>query len=133
MPVISNATDPQSLLAQAKCYNCYGTPGELMLMKLALLQQIALSLNPMAATDPQSLLDQAKCYNCYGTSGLWALFELALLQQIAVNGSGGGTGTGATFGNYGGGQPNFTPASGTGLAVDTSDGAFWEYYNGAWH
>ena len=49
------------------------------------------------------------------------------------NGGGGGSGSGAVFGAYGvGNPPNFTPASGTGLAVNTSDGSLWTYYGGAW-
>ena len=61
--------------------------------------------------------------------------ERQLLVKIlnALNQGAGGGGTGATFGNYAGGQPTFTPASGIGLAVDTSNGTLWEYYNGAWH
>jgi hypothetical protein len=57
------------------------------------------------------------------------------LMIIAAYGasSGGGGGGGATFGNYAGGQPNFTPSGGTGLAVDTSNGTLWEYYSGSWH
>lgn len=33
--------DPATLLAASNCYACYGTPEQLMLMKLALLAQIA--------------------------------------------------------------------------------------------
>jgi hypothetical protein len=88
------ATDPQSLLNAANCYNC-NTPGEWQLMRLALLRQILLASNPMAATDPQSLLNQAACYNCYLSQ--WALLELSLLSQIATASGGalcitGGTG-----------------------------------------
>jgi hypothetical protein len=47
----------------------------------------------------------------------------------------GGGGSGFTFGNYGGGpnEPTFTPATGEGAAVDTSDGTVWYYYSGSWH
>jgi hypothetical protein len=54
-----------------------------------------------------------------------------LFCQIAANGA--GSGTGATFGNYGGTTPNFTPASGTGLAIDKDTDTLWEYHDGAWH
>lgn len=37
------------------------------------------------------------------------------------------------FGNYAGGEPNFTPAGSNGVAVDTSNGTEWFYYNAAWH
>ena len=35
------ATDPQSLLTQAQCYQCFGSGGLWTLMELALLAQIA--------------------------------------------------------------------------------------------
>lgn len=39
------ATDPQSLLEDAECYNCYGSnPQALLLMELALLAQIVAAL-----------------------------------------------------------------------------------------
>ena len=53
-----------------------------------------------------------------------------LLCQLA-SGAAGSIGT--TFGNYGSVEPNFTPASGTGVAVDTSDGTVWYFYNGGWN
>lgn len=52
---------------------------------------------------------------------------------VLYGANGGASGGATTFGNYAGGQPNFTPASGFGLAVDTSNGALWEYYGGSWH
>lgn len=91
------ATDSQTLLTQSQCYACY-TPGEWQLMILALLRQIALSQNPMAATDPQSLLTQAQCFQCYGGGGLWTLMQLALLAQIA---NGGGSGAVCILGGVG--------------------------------
>lgn len=57
--------------------------------------------------------------------------DLMIVAAFEAGSSGGGTG--ATFGNYAGGVPNFTPAGGTGLAVDTSNGTLWMYYSGAWH
>lgn len=37
------------------------------------------------------------------------------------------------YGNYGGGQPTFTPPAGTlGIAVDTSDGELW-LWTGSWN
>jgi len=77
------ATDPQSLLNGAACYNNYSAQS--WLLKLGLLKQILLNQNPMAATDPQSLLSSAQCYNCYGP-GVWPLLELELLSQIATGG-----------------------------------------------
>ncbi len=84
------ATDPQSLLSEASCYNCFGTNGELQLMKLALLAQLVQGQNPMADVTPQGLLDQAKCYQCFGMGGMWQLMELALLAQLVGAGLGNG-------------------------------------------
>lgn len=81
-------TDAQSLLRSASSYAAYSA-GEWRLMIIALLRQIALSQNPVAAVDPKSLLAQAACYQCFGDPGSWMLMELALLAQIA---SGGGVG-----------------------------------------
>lgn len=36
-------------------------------------------------------------------------------------------------GNYGGGEPSYTPASSPSFATDTSDGHIWWYFDGAWH
>lgn len=120
------ATDPQTLLNAAACYQCAGGGGMTQLFKLALLQQILLALNPNAMTDPASLLAQANCYQCYGAQpGIMQLFELALLAQIATNGTGGGGG--------GGGNPapgvvnpngNVTGAPGTEY-FNTANSTFW--------
>jgi hypothetical protein len=82
------ATDAQSLLSQASCYECFGVGGQLELMKIALLAQLVKGQNPMADTSPQTLLDQAKCYLCYGNAGMWQLMELALLAQLVGSGIG---------------------------------------------
>jgi hypothetical protein len=127
------ATDYQSLLSSGNvaCYNNL-SPGLQKLLKLALLQIIANALAPNVPTDYNSLLAQANV-SCYRQNDA-SLLELALLQIIAENGTGGGGGgSGAVFGNYGGGQPNFTPSSGEGMAVDTSTNNLWDYYGGAWH
>lgn len=58
--------------------------------------------------------------------------DLMLIAAYGASGGGGGGGS-VTFGNYAGGQPNFTPTSGTGMAVDTSNNSIWVYTNGAWH
>jgi len=56
---------------------------------------------------------------------------ISYLLCSLVSGAAGSIGT--TFGNYAGVAPNFTPASGTGVAVDTSTGTVWYYYSGSWH
>lgn len=121
-----SATDPQSLLAQGKCYACFGADVDVFkMMKLALLAQIATSM----ATDPQSLLAAAKCFMCFGVTQSEAM-ELALLSSIAS----GGVSTGSNWfsGNYGGGVPTPTP-TGTAGAIDTSNKEFWIFFGGAWH
>ena len=126
------ATDAASLLAESACFSCFGTGGEIQLMKLSLLAQILTALNPMADTSPQTLLDQAKCYQCYGNSGMWQLMELALLAQIVANGSPSAS-TSVTCGN---GAPSTAPAGGCGFYIQQDSvppGQVWEYYSGAWH
>jgi len=123
------ATDAPTLLAASACYNNYSAQS--WLLKLGLLRQIVLSLNPMAATDPQSLLNSAQCYNCYGP-GTWPLLELQLLNLIVTNGTGGGGGTANLFQNFGGVAP---AASGTAVgqwAVDSSTGKGWMWSGTAW-
>ena len=86
------------------------------------------------ATDYQSLLSSQNVA-CYLSMppGIQRVLELALLQLIANNIGSAGGGSGVTNGNYAGGTPTFTPSSGAGLAVDTSTGNLWAYYNGAWN
>lgn len=120
------ATDPNTLLEAAKCYEC-APPGEWQLFKLGLLQQILLAQNPVADTSPNALLEAAKCYACM-PPGFWQLFELALLQQIASNG---GTGGSSTL--CGSGAPVAAPSGTCALYIDTNDGALYEFYGGAWH
>ncbi len=86
------ATDAQSLLTQAQCFECNNANEySLLLMKLSLLQQIVLAQNPMADTSPQTLLANASCFQCYAANPyMLQLMELALLSQIV----GGGSGTG---------------------------------------
>lgn len=85
------ATDAASLLAQSACLDCNGAgPGELELMKIALLAQLVLGQNPMADVTPQGLLNQAACYNCYGGGGMWQLMQIALLVQLVNAGIGNG-------------------------------------------
>lgn len=78
------ATDYQSLLS-APNVACYSSlpPGEQTAIKLALLQQIVLTLNPSAATDRKSLLNGPNIA-CYSNQppGIQRVLELALLQLI---------------------------------------------------
>jgi hypothetical protein len=77
------ATDPQSLLAAAKCFECFTSASSEQLIELQLWSQILTGVNAVAATDPQSLFTQSKCYLCMGVSQFQAL-KLALLAQISL-------------------------------------------------
>lgn len=89
----------------------------------------------MTSDEIKSLLDDARCVNNCVPAG----FQLALLIALIWDGvqSGGFAGGGGSgemqSANYGGAQPNWTPASGTGIAFDISDGAQWNYWSGGWH
>lgn len=80
------ATDAQTLLAEAKCFECYAAnPYMLSLIELALLRQMLLATNASATVDPQGLLALAKCYECYGPNQYTLnLMKLALLQQLVA-------------------------------------------------
>jgi hypothetical protein len=80
-----------------------------------------------------ALVTAATCAGYYDMSVRQQLAVIAYLQCQVASTGGGGTGTGATFGNYGGTTPNFTPSSGNGLAIDTSNDTLWEYHDGQWH
>jgi hypothetical protein len=54
-----------------------------------------------------------------------------LADQIVTNGVGGSGEIQA--GNYGGAKPTWVPASGAGIAFDTSTGVQWNYYGGDWN
>jgi len=56
-----------------------------------------------------------------------------LLCQISATGGGGGGSSNVTSGDYGGGQPDFTPATDTAIAIDTSNGTIWSWYSNSWH
>lgn len=78
----ASTIDPQTLIAEGRCYQCRGT-SLAMSVKLALLRRIALVVNPAADVSPAGLETRGKCYNC-GTSPTMAqLYELALLDIIA--------------------------------------------------
>lgn len=85
----------------------------------------------MTATEIQAALTEAGCAGCYTNASMADLLKVGLLSQISAAAE---TGGGAVVcANYGGGNPTFTPASGCGVAVDTSTGQVFWYYNGAWN
>jgi hypothetical protein len=83
----------------------------------------------------KTALYEAACANGFAQAAqneqLYRALELQLLCEISEGGGGGGGGI--YSGNYSGGQPNFTPSETTAIAFDTSTGAQWSYYSGAWH
>ena len=74
------ATD--TLLSEAKCYECYGSSTVGQLLILAQLRRQLLALNASADVSPQGLMAYAKCYACYGLS-FTDIFEIAMLDQIS--------------------------------------------------
>lgn len=121
------AVTTASLFTEGRCYACLGL-SQAETLKITLLANFVIQLNPMALTTVNELLEYGKCYACLGLT-LADTLEISLLSQISVAGGG----SGFTFGNYAGVAPNFTPATGEGAAVDTSNGTVWYYYSGAWH
>lgn len=129
------ATDANSLLAEAKCYECNtSAPYGLLLVQLGLWRQVLLLINPMADTSPNALLNEAKCYECYSASPyMLQLIGLGLLKQIA---EGGGTG-GSDQITQGNGAPVAPPADPTKSAIyirlDTGGTLYsWNVTTQAW-
>lgn len=77
------AVPMQTLMAEAKCYQCFGPLSDSQLLTLAQLRRWLLALSPAAATDAQSLVAYAKCFACLGSLSMYDLMSLALLNQIA--------------------------------------------------
>lgn len=76
------AVSATELIAESRCYACYGEVSEAQLLSLGLERRILLERNPTADVSAAALLGYAKCYGCYGAS-IYDLLELALLDQIA--------------------------------------------------
>jgi hypothetical protein len=121
------ATDANSLLADVNCYQC-APPGQWQLLKLALLRQILLALDPVANTDVNSLLATVNCYQCL-TPGLWQLLELALLKSIADAGGLGGGGSGGVLCSTA--DPTDDPGVTCALHYRTDTGELWSWNDGA--
>ena len=58
--------------------------------------------------------------------------KMAILLQLLCNISSSGGAGGVVCGAYAG-QPTFTPASGCGVAIDTTTDIIYWYYSGSWH
>lgn len=126
------ATDYQTLLSQVGEYAATGNVTGVALLKLALLQQIEKSSNPMADTSVQGLLSQSVIagYAASSNAAMADLLELALLNLIAGGSGGGGVGA-ILSANYGGVAPAVSP-TGNALAFDTSNGSFWIWDGSTW-
>lgn len=72
----------------------------------------------------QSAVTQAKDFDRLSDRELEVVIAYALSN---------GGGAGGLIQNFAGKTPNIVPASGSGMAIDTSNGSLWFYYNGAWH
>jgi len=77
------ATNPQTLISEAKCYDCFGQVSLVQGIKLALMARTLTAMNPSADTSADALLAYANCYNCFSNATLGDLMELALLDQIS--------------------------------------------------
>lgn len=76
---------------------------------------------------PAQLLTAASEFGQFDElSSKWAV--IYLLSQIQSGGTVGGIPTGA----YAGAAPNFTPSTAGALAIDSSTGKLWAYFNGNW-
>jgi len=77
------AVPTDTLMSEAKCYECYGPMTTAQLLILAQLRRWLLSVEPTADVSPQGLVAYAKCYACLGNLSMYELMMLALLDQIA--------------------------------------------------
>lgn len=78
------------------------------------------------ACDPNTLLSSAAAFQ-----GLSERDQMICIAELLCEFSTGGAGMQA--GDYGGGQPTWTPVGTMGMAVDTSNSRVWIYYSGTWN
>ena len=124
------ACDPQTLVNNARCFQCYGQGEMFDAMEVVLLCAIIDGDTSMAC-DPQTLLDQASCLLCTIPPGMFPAIRVSLLCQIAASGGGGGGGGGGV--TCGSGAPVAAPSGACALYVNTDDGVIFSYFGGAWH
>ena len=118
--------DSQSLATNASSIHNSVPDGMRLAVVISLLCQIA-NVN----CDPQSLVNNATCQLSCLSGDLQGAIVIYLLCQIASGGGGGNAGVIAA--NYGGNQPNFTPSTTGAVAIDTSTGQIWWWYNNQWN
>lgn len=81
------ACDPQTLINDARCFECFGMGRMFDAMEVVLL--CAIVDGESMACDPQTLLSQANCLLCTIPDGMWEPIKVSLLCQIATGGGGG--------------------------------------------
>jgi len=86
----------------------------------------------MATCNPQSLLESGKCLQCLTKKELQIVIA-QLLCEITSGGSSGGALQQVFSGNYADAAPCITPTTAQAIGIDTSTGAVWYWYSGAWH
>lgn len=108
------ACDPNTLLAQAACFNCNISGATFDAVEIVLL--CAINDGTAMACDPQTLVTQASCLLTCIPPGMMPAVKLSLLCQILAGGGTGGSG------NLSGvGSPEGVQAASPGvLYVDTS-------------
>jgi len=117
---------PQGIINSANGFQLARDVTTLLRMQVYLLSQIA--GGNMTA---QQIETAANGFQLARSTETLLQMSVYLLTQILVGG-GGGSAFSVPSGNYGGGAPNFTPAAGSSMAMDTSNGNVWFYLNGAW-
>jgi len=123
------ACDPQTLLNDARCFQCYGSGVMFDAMEVVLLCAI-LDGDTSMACDPQSLLSQANCLLCTIPPGAFAAVRVSLLCQIAAAGGGGGGGTGGVTCSTA--DPVAAPTNVCTLHYRTDNGSLWKWNGAAW-
>lgn len=83
----------------------------------------------MATCNPSDLIAAAKCFVPLTKKELLAVMAQLLCN---INAAPAPTPQEVFSGNYNGSAPTFTPDGDQAIAVDTSTGATWNYYSGAW-
>jgi hypothetical protein len=76
------ACDPNTLLEQAKCYQCYAASGLLPALEIVLLCKIR-DGTPPASCSPQTIISEAQCIFACIPPGLMSAVKVSLLCQIA--------------------------------------------------
>ncbi len=127
------ALDYQSLVATVNDYGASGNVSGAMMLKLALLKNIALTVAPGMPTDFQTLLSGTNVpgYISASDASLATALELALLEIIADNVGGGGGSTAVTHGT---GSPitNGISVVTYKIYINDTDSTLWAVSNGAW-